>query len=676
MARIPRAAVRTSWKPLALLALASLCLFISSDRVHAADACTGNAIVCENQKAGSPASEWDVAGAGDPTIQGFATDISVDQGRRVEFKVDTDATAYHLDIYRLGYYGGDGARKVATVTPSATLPQSQPPCLTDADTGLVDCGNWAVSAVVGGAGDAVSGIYFAKLVRDDTRAAPATSSSSSATTPDRPTCCSRPPTRPGRPTTSTAATASTSAASDQPGRAYKVSYNRPFTTRDDAPEDWVFNAEYPMVRWLEAQRLRRQLLDRRRHRPPRSGDSLLEHKVFLSVGHDEYWSGAQRANVEAARDAGVNLAFFSGNEIFWKTRWETSIDGSRHAVPHARLLQGDARERQDRPARRHVDRHVARPAVQPAGGRRPARERADRHDLHGQLRRGPSAIQVPAADGKHALLAQHRRRHAWRRRSRPRFRPERSATSGTRTSTTASRPAGSDPAVVRRPYDDRPVPAGLRLDLRRRDRDPRADAVPALRAARSSSAPARCSGRGASTHARPRDRPPATPAMQQATVTCSPTWASQPLDAAGRAWSRQPPSTDVVAPDLDDHVAGRRRLGRGRHGRHDHRHGDRRGRRRRRRRRGLDRRRHDLAPGDRPRRPGPTAGRHAGAGSATIRSRAVDDSGNLEQPVGGVTVTVAQRSTGATCPCTIWAPAHDARRLAVGERRAARSSSA
>jgi N,N-dimethylformamidase beta subunit-like, C-terminal/Concanavalin A-like lectin/glucanases superfamily/Bacterial Ig-like domain/Bacterial Ig domain/Calx-beta domain len=50
--------------------------------------------------------------------------------------------------------------------------------------------------------------------------------------------------------------------------------------------------------------------------------------VFLSVGHDEYWSAAQRANVEAARDAGVNLAFFSGNECFWKVRWENSIDSS------------------------------------------------------------------------------------------------------------------------------------------------------------------------------------------------------------------------------------------------------------------------------------------------------------------------------------------------------------
>ena len=60
----------------------------------------------------------------------------------------------------------------------------------------------------------------------------------------------------------------------------------------------------------------------------RSGSLLLNHKMFMSTGHDEYWSGQQRANVEAARDAGVNLAFFSGNEVFWKTRWASSIDGS------------------------------------------------------------------------------------------------------------------------------------------------------------------------------------------------------------------------------------------------------------------------------------------------------------------------------------------------------------
>ncbi len=58
------------------------------------------------------------------------------------------------------------------------------------------------------------------------------------------------------------------------------------------------------------------------------GALLKNHKLFISSGHDEYWSSGQRESVEAAGAAGVNLAFFSGNEMFWKTRWESSIDGS------------------------------------------------------------------------------------------------------------------------------------------------------------------------------------------------------------------------------------------------------------------------------------------------------------------------------------------------------------
>jgi len=105
-----------------------------------------NAIVTENALPGNRPREWDVVGAGDPSIQGFATDISVNRGGSISFKVDTDATQYRLDIYRLGYYAGLGARRVATVHPSAALPQTQPACLSDPATGLVDCGNWQVSA--------------------------------------------------------------------------------------------------------------------------------------------------------------------------------------------------------------------------------------------------------------------------------------------------------------------------------------------------------------------------------------------------------------------------------------------------------------------------------------------------------------------------------------------------
>src|SRR5262245_24026713 len=132
------------------------------------DPATSNPIVCENSQPGAPASVWDITGAGDATIQGFATDISVDQGQTVFFKINTPSTQYRLDIFRMGYYGGMGARQVATVVPSVSLPQSQPNCLSDTATGLVDCGNWAVSASWTVPTTAVSGIYFAKLQRLDT----------------------------------------------------------------------------------------------------------------------------------------------------------------------------------------------------------------------------------------------------------------------------------------------------------------------------------------------------------------------------------------------------------------------------------------------------------------------------------------------------------------------------
>ncbi len=124
-------------------------------------------IAQENQLAGSPASEWDIDGAGSDNIQGYAAQISVNHGERIDFKIDTDADDYRLDIYRIGYYGGMGARKVATVQPSVSLPQNQPDPIVDFDTGLVDAGNWRVSASWNVPSDATSGVYIAKLVRED-----------------------------------------------------------------------------------------------------------------------------------------------------------------------------------------------------------------------------------------------------------------------------------------------------------------------------------------------------------------------------------------------------------------------------------------------------------------------------------------------------------------------------
>ncbi|MCP3421037.1 DUF4082 domain-containing protein [Nocardioides pinisoli] len=281
-----------------------------------------NPVACENTLPGSPESEWGVTGAGSSSIQGFATDMSVDQGQTIGFKVDTSASSYRLDIYRMGYYGGDGARRVATVTP--TVLNNQPNCLTNTTTGLVDCGNWTQNASWAVPATAVSGIYFARLVRTDGTAGAShvffvvrdDDGGSDMLFQTSDTTWQAYNTYGGN-----------SLYTGSPaGRAYKVSYNRPFTTRGNAPEDWVFNAEYPMVRFLEANGY--DVSYSSGVDTARRGAELLEHKAFLSVGHDEYWSGTQRANVEAARDAGVHLAFFSGNEVFWKTRWEDSIDGS------------------------------------------------------------------------------------------------------------------------------------------------------------------------------------------------------------------------------------------------------------------------------------------------------------------------------------------------------------
>ena len=131
-------------------------------------ASSGNSIVIENSLTGTDQSVWDISGAGDLSIQGFATDISVNVGQTIDFKIDDTALApYHIDIYRLGYYDGLGARLISTIDSTATLQQDQPSPLTDAATGLIDCGNWSVSASWDVPENAVSGIYIAKVERDD-----------------------------------------------------------------------------------------------------------------------------------------------------------------------------------------------------------------------------------------------------------------------------------------------------------------------------------------------------------------------------------------------------------------------------------------------------------------------------------------------------------------------------
>jgi VCBS repeat-containing protein len=303
---------------------------MAGDRVVAEGPCDvpANEIVAENCLAGDPASEWDVSGAGDESIQGFATDISVNKGGSISFKIDTDASQYDIPIYRLGYYGGDGARLVDTIedvegTEQVACSLSPIDIAGGSTTNgqLLDCGNWSVSATWQVPTDATSGVYVARptrtdnggashipfIVRDDTSDSDLLFQTSDTTWQSY-----------------NVYGGYNAYGSSGATMAEKLSYNRPFTTRGAELENYLFNAEYPMIRWLERNGYDVSYfsaVDTERH-----ANLITNHDVFLSVGHDEYWSQGRRDAVTAARDAGVHLAFFSGNEVYWKTRWEPSGD--------------------------------------------------------------------------------------------------------------------------------------------------------------------------------------------------------------------------------------------------------------------------------------------------------------------------------------------------------------
>ncbi|ABM10784.1 DUF4082 domain-containing protein [Paenarthrobacter aurescens] len=319
----PQSPLKAFIVPLVLAMVAAL-LPLTAPAALAAGPCDPvvNPVVCENSKPGSPPSEWDISGPGDDSIQGFSTEISVNAGQPVRFKIDTTALSYTIGIYRTGWYGGDGARKVADVTPTV-FRQNQPQCLNDLSTGLYDCGTWAVSATWQVPASAVSGVYVALLTRPDTGGQSHITFivRSDGSRSDVVFQTSDPSWQ----------AYNSYGGSDfyqgSNGRAYKVSYNRPVATRGGpGGRDFFFANEYPMVRFLEQNGYDVSYISGLD--TDRSGAQLLNHKVFLSVGHDEYWSGPQRANITAARDAGVNLQFLSGNEGYWRTRFEVSpVDG-------------------------------------------------------------------------------------------------------------------------------------------------------------------------------------------------------------------------------------------------------------------------------------------------------------------------------------------------------------
>ena len=301
-----------------------------------------NTIVAENCKPGAPDTEWDLGlnpSSGDANIQGFAAEFSVNVNGVAHFKVSvTPGGPYHLNIYRMGYYGGLGARLVARVPAVGSLSGiQQADCSTAPDTGMTDCGAWvqdpaAIWDLSTTPTPVTSGIYFAKAVRDDAVAGAShiffvvrnDASTSDVIVKTSDTTWQAYNSYGGN---SFYVGGATPAAGSIPARAYKLSYNRPFNTRGNGnARSFVFSAEYPMVRFLEANGYDVSYMSTADlARNVGVANPILAHKMFMSSGHDEYWSGEERTDVEAARNAGKHLVFASGNEIYWKTRWEDNF---------------------------------------------------------------------------------------------------------------------------------------------------------------------------------------------------------------------------------------------------------------------------------------------------------------------------------------------------------------
>ncbi|MFD7554756.1 DUF4082 domain-containing protein [Streptomyces sp. NPDC059835] len=300
----------------------------------AADPCGpgSNAIVCENSKPGTPMSDWFAPSAyGD--IKGFPAQTSVQAGETVQFKIQS-STAYHVSVYRLGHYGGNGARLMSTAAQAAqTYPanfaQGGNPksCTTKASTGLVDCGNWPVTATWTVPADAVSGLYIVNfdqadgngvmpypfVVRNDSSHSDIVVQTSDQT---------------WQAYNNYGGQDLYDGAGPAPdGRAYEVSYNRPM---DIGGENGIYGSEYQMVAWLERNGYDVSYMSGI-DVSTRGAAQLQNHKVFMSSGHDEYWTQDQFTNALNARRAGVNQTYFSGNEVFWKTRLAPSIDGANTA---------------------------------------------------------------------------------------------------------------------------------------------------------------------------------------------------------------------------------------------------------------------------------------------------------------------------------------------------------
>ena len=290
---------------------------------------TQNAIAEENALPGTPGWDQLIWKPTESLIEGYTSTTSAAPGDDIEFHIRmlNPPSHYRLDIYRLGWYNGVGARKVACL-PSCSQDKPgvfYPTGTMDPDTGELR-NTWPVTDKITIPNDWVSGYYFAIPIMTDQK---------EAHEKPIPFIIKAAPEK--KSTILVKASFNTWQAYNDWGgkslykniaqpdkrkayleRAYKVSFDRPLHLTSNGP----FSREYNMIRFLEKNGYDISYITD--YDIDQSPEALKQYKLLISLSHDEYWSKQTRDAFESARDSGVNLAFMGANYIFVQARFENN----------------------------------------------------------------------------------------------------------------------------------------------------------------------------------------------------------------------------------------------------------------------------------------------------------------------------------------------------------------
>jgi hypothetical protein len=287
-------------------------------------------IAQENALDGEPRANWLDIGTINNACLGYVRQHSYLPGQTAQFAVHC-GTAFTASIWRLGHYGDDGARRVADALNGTPVSQSNG--TENGTTRELDLGHWTTNLEWAIPADATPGVYLAVLNRtsDDSKShilfvvrEPVNVRRSRVVVKLSETTWGAAYNyagQPGSPFTGRSLYG-TSGGFDTNNRAFNVSFNRPVVTRGTHSVTHYFNAEYPLLKFLERNGYDVTYLTGADIDADPS--LLLDRDIVISSGHDEYWSDGMMTAFTDARDAGVNLAYFSGNEMFWRVRFSNS----------------------------------------------------------------------------------------------------------------------------------------------------------------------------------------------------------------------------------------------------------------------------------------------------------------------------------------------------------------